>query len=210
MLKPNAPPSAPRGQRGVVLLLSLIVLAAMSLAAVGLTRSVLTSNRVAGNLAFQQSALQSADRGLETAIAWLEQQARAVDSKQVKTNPLSQSIKADEEHQISTSYIARRENPGKDQNWDTYWTKTLLANGQVNTLPVDAAGNTVSFVIHRLCNAAGANSACEVNRMVATGDDGAKDNSIQIQPPGLPYYRITVRVQGPRNAVSFVQAVVAI
>ena len=210
MLKPTAPTSAPRHQRGVVLLLSLIVLAAMSLAAIGLMRSVLTGNRVAGNLAFQQSALQSADRGLETAIAWLEQQARAVDDKGVKTNPLNDNITANKDKQISNSYIARRENPGEGQNWETYWEKTLLANGQVNTLPVDAAGNTVSYVIHRLCNTAGSNSACEVNRKVATDEGGAKDSSIKIEPPGLPYYRITVRVQGPRNAVSFVQAVVAI
>ncbi|HEX2011423.1 MAG TPA: PilX N-terminal domain-containing pilus assembly protein, partial [Roseateles sp.] len=69
----------PERQRGVVLLLSLIVLAAMSLAAIGLMRSVLISNRVAGNLAFQQSATQSADVGLETAIAWLEQKARELE-----------------------------------------------------------------------------------------------------------------------------------
>lgn len=210
MLNRNATSVGTRAQRGVVLLLSLIVLAAMSLAAIGLMRSVLTGNRVAGNLAFQQSALQSADRGLETAIAWLEQQARAVDQNGVKTNPLNANIKIDDAKNIKTSYVALRENRGKDQSWEDYWQKSLVANAQVNTLPVDAAGNTVSYVIHRLCNASGANSACEVNRKVASNEGEAKDGSDKFTAPGLPYYRITVRVQGPRNAVSFVQAVVAI
>lgn len=72
----TARPNLHARQRGLVLVLALIVLAAMSLAAIGLMRGVLGSNRVAGNLAYQQAAVQAADVGLETAIAWLEQRTQ--------------------------------------------------------------------------------------------------------------------------------------
>jgi len=61
----------PARQRGVVLIIALIVLVAMTLAGIALVRSVDTSNIIAGNMAFQQSATHLGDVGAETAIAWL-------------------------------------------------------------------------------------------------------------------------------------------
>src|SRR4051812_42847814 len=59
-------------QAGVVLIIALVVLVAMTLAAVALVRSVDTNNVIAGNLAFQQAATHSADTGIEAAITWLQ------------------------------------------------------------------------------------------------------------------------------------------
>ena len=59
-------------QRGVVVLVAIIVLVVMLLAGIALVRSIDTTNVIAGNLAFQQSATHSADTGVEAAIAWLE------------------------------------------------------------------------------------------------------------------------------------------
>ena len=58
-------------QKGVVLFISLIVLVAMTLAGIGLMRSVDTSTIITGNLAFKQSTLQAADQGVEQAYQWL-------------------------------------------------------------------------------------------------------------------------------------------
>src|SRR4051794_33864237 len=52
---------AHRRQQGVVLLIALIVLVAMTLAGIGLVRSVDTGNMVAGNLAFKQGATLAGD-----------------------------------------------------------------------------------------------------------------------------------------------------
>ena len=218
MLSPCLSRSAPRRtvlrQRGIVLLLSLIVLVAMSLAAIGLMRSVLTSNRVASNLAFQQSATQSADVGIETAIAWLEQKSRqlASDNPPVMTNGLFANITAGV--QDTVNYVSKREDPGPTQAWDDWWQNVLVVNNQINALPVDAAGNTVAFAIHRLCNGSGdplSGIGCEAPTTMGAGvQSSSKSNSIKLQVPSQIYYRITVRVQGPRNAVSFVQAIVAI
>ena len=64
--------AAKNKQHGVVLFFALIALVAMSLAAVALIRSVDTNSLIAGNLSFKQSSILSADRGVETAIAWVK------------------------------------------------------------------------------------------------------------------------------------------
>ncbi|MDR0258613.1 MAG: hypothetical protein LBI76_02315, partial [Comamonas sp.] len=63
-----------RQERGVVMIVALIVLVALILGALALTKSVFTSNLIAGNLSFQKAATNSADVGVENAIAWIELQ----------------------------------------------------------------------------------------------------------------------------------------
>jgi type IV pilus assembly protein PilX len=201
-----------RRQQGVVLLLSLIVLVAMSLAGIGLMRGILTGNRVVGNLAFQQSATQSADVGIETAIAWLEQKTREL--KQANPPQLQNDLFLAQEKSAGSGFNYRpmREDPGASQSWEDYWGAAAKAGSQVNTLAVDAAGNTVSFLIHRLCREAGDSltAGCESSPSLNNStQSSSKSGGIKLQVPDQVYYRITVRVQGPRNAVSFVQAMVA-
>lgn len=189
-----------RAQRGVVLLVALIVLVIMTLAGIALMRSVSTSSVIAGNLAFQQSATHSADIGVESAISAL-QKAAVTDLQ--SSGVLSGSIR----------YVAHREDPAAGQNWDTYWTSVMPAS-EVNTLPVDAAGNTVSYVIHRLCNADGVEFttvACSASPIAAANAAGTSHTTgLQVTAPPPPYYRITARVAGPRNTVSYVQVVVSL
>jgi Tfp pilus assembly protein PilX len=206
--------SSHRPQNGLVLVLALIVLAALSLAAVGLMRGVLSSNRVAGNLAYQEAAVHAADVGVETAIAWLEQKSRetvpgAAGSPPSNGNKLWGNItKASGE---TYNYLATRSDPAASQTWDSFW-QTLATNGVLNDLPTDALGNKVSFVIHRLCANAGSpiSSRCEIAPAQAVIGDGGKRRDPPISGIGAVYYRITVKVQGPRNATSFIQAMIAI
>jgi type IV pilus assembly protein PilX len=60
----NGPPS----ERGVVLLVALIILVALTLAGVALIRSVDTANIIAGNLSFRESAVHAGERSTQTAI----------------------------------------------------------------------------------------------------------------------------------------------
>jgi Tfp pilus assembly protein PilX len=55
--------SPPHKQRGVVLLIALIMLVAMTLAGIGMMRSVDTGSVIAGNLAFKQATLNASDTG---------------------------------------------------------------------------------------------------------------------------------------------------
>lgn len=56
----------PHSQRGVVLLIALIMLVAMTLAGIGLMRSVDTGSMIAGNLAFRHATSQASDAGTST------------------------------------------------------------------------------------------------------------------------------------------------
>lgn len=204
--------SRSNGQRGLVLVLALIVLAAMSLAAVGLMRGVLGSNRVAGNLAYQQAALQAADVGVETAIAWLEQKTAQLAQANPPTpaNVLwaATTVAGGELY----NYVPTRSDPAPNQTWEAFW-QTLAAANQVNALPPDAAGNQVSFVIHRLCANAGDPTAsrCEsAPQLPSAIQNSSKSSSLKLKQASQVYYRITVRVQSVRNATSFIQTMVAI
>ncbi len=201
----RAPAPRAGAQRGIVLLLAIVVLVIMSLAAVGLMRSMLSSNKVAGNLAFQQSAIQSADTGIESAVAWLEQNNFGVNLHNNVTIAAGRPV----------GYLALRQDPAVNQSWETFWNAVLIPSNTVTTLATDAAGNTVSFVIQRLCNGQGAPTSgigCEAPPATAPGEGGSKraNSGTPIGIPNQRYYRITTRVVGPRNTVGFVQAVVAL
>ena len=199
-------------QAGVVLILAIVVLVAMSLAAIALMRSSLTGNKVAGNLAFQQSATQSADVGVENAVSWLEQNrlGATLQSNIVRTGAGTKG------------YLASRADPDPTtgQTWAAWWD-ALAANvknpakedGAGNAL-ADTAGNTTLYVIHRLCRTAGdptANIGCQTAPTANPGAGGSKGAGGG-GPAGMAvqyYYRITSRVTGARGTVSFVQVVVA-
>lgn len=216
MLKSN---SRHAGQQGLVLVLALIVLGAMSLAAVGLMRGVLGGNRVAGNLAFQQAAVQAADVGIERAVAWLEQQSRAtVPPANAASGAAAVPSTRLHNHVEPTpgdpaAYSATRSDPNFSlgQTWESFWQAQEGAK-RVNKLPADANGNQVSYVIHRLCSQVGApqSANCDASPTTRAGQGNSRGNVPTVNAPSAVYYRITVRVQGPRNATSFIQAVVSI
>lgn len=187
-----------RGQRGVVMLVALVVLVAMTLAGIALMRSVSTSGVIAGNMAFQQAATHSADMGVEAAVTFLESGASTLTSSVLSGG--------------GVRYMAYRQDPSSSQSWDDFWTNTIPA-GAKNTLAADAAGNTVSYVIHRLCNAEGTPvtvATCSTSPVEAasTGNSQGAGVVSLLAPPQI-YYRITARVAGPRNTLSYVQVVVA-
>ena len=66
-----------RREQGVVLFIALLVMVALSLAAIALIRSADTATIVAGNLAFKQSAAAAVDRSIEQAVQALFDPASA-------------------------------------------------------------------------------------------------------------------------------------
>jgi len=189
----------PARQRGVVLMVALIVLVIMTLAGIALMRSVSTSSVIAGNLAFQQAATHSADVGVEAAVTFLEGSTATA----LQTTALSGTVR----------YVAHRQDPAPTQTWEDFWTNTIPATAK-NTLAEDAAGNTVSYVIHRLCNGDGVPIsvvACSTSPIDTGSSGNSKGAGVTalLAPPQI-YYRITTRVSGPRNTLSYVQVVVAL
>lgn len=192
-----------RRQGGVVLMMALIVLVAMTLAGIALVRSVDTSNIIAGNLAFKQAATNSGDIGIETAVTWLQN----------NNNPnLWVNIPGQ-------GYSAQRTDPAPGQSWDDFWHAVLEpAPSAVVTLAPDAAGNTVAYAIQRLCNQPGdpvsagpPPTGCAVAPAGAAATSSSRTaGTVALLFSSQIYYRITSRVAGPRNTVSYVQVIVAL
>ena len=193
-----APRRAPRrvGQRGIVLVIALIVLAALSLAGIALMRSVDTSTAVVGNLAFTQASTLPANLAVEEAVA-------ALFEDELIAN-VNQDLPAQ-------NYYATRQN-GEDARGipDVLTTKT-----KASTLArvLDAGyGNEVRYVVERMCapgipvtpSRAELVKYCDMLPPKPSGTTSMETDKIEL--PRIPLYRLTVRVDGPRNTVSFVQA----
>jgi len=201
--------TAPRRQGGAILFIALIVLVAMTLAGIAMIRSVDTALGIAGNMAFKQATLQGADRGVKSAFDWLV--ANSTGTTLQNTNNV-------------VGYFSSRTATEPDWFDSANWTNSVtLPNefGQVGN--PDAAGNVVRYIIHRMCNCAdvpyNANCAgsttanvCGLYYPSSGGTAGGSMSVGSAQFEGIPqiYYRITTRVDGPRNTVSVVQVTVLI
>lgn len=211
--------AASRRQHGIVMIVALIVLVALALAAVALTRSVSTSNTIAGNLSFQQATTHSADQGVETAIAWLENNSGQATSPSATTCATGSTVLACD--QAAQGYIAHRQDPSLATSPPTTWPAffaSLAAAGNAYQLPTVSNGNTVSYVIQRLCTTAGDSSnstnACSFSPTAlggtCAGGSSCNAGSVNLNAASQVYYRITVQVTGPRNTQSLVQTIVSI
>lgn len=189
----------PAKQRGVVLMIALIMLVAMTLAGIALVRSTDTTNIIAGNLAFKQSATSSGDRGTEAAINWLT---------------LNNSGTTLHNNDFANGYAASRA-IASGQTWNAFWTSTLTGQAKQVGTTEDAAGNSVWYAIERLCNATGDPVSTGVDCSVpqSAGSSAASSKGagvIALLYNSQIYYRITSRILGPRNTVSYIQTVVAL
>lgn len=209
----------PKQQKGVVLIVTLVVLVAMTLAAIALIRSVDTGNVVAGNMAFKQGAVQSADAGTEAAITWLSGIAGIATSY---NDIPEQGYYATSQEELDPT--GNNDDPGHALiDWDNNDCNDAVANGTATNCiepfpanPGDAAPNAagyiVQYVIHRLCPAAGLPSNCASTASTVAGTSaGAKDYTSKGGLSGeteVEYYRVTTRVKGPRNTVSYIETII--
>jgi len=201
-------PSRISQQRGLVLFFALVALVVLSLAAALLVRSVDTNTIISGNLAFRQAATSSADRGVEAAITALTATEAANIAKNVFT---------DTTHAFNISTPAN----GYYSNVDPALNLTASATWtDANSILVgtDASGNTVRFIIQRMCR--DANTLLSTTNCLFSGPATDKDDKSVPLPssicegPGCPkagqnaQYRVTARATGPKNSISYTQALV--
>ncbi|MEI8324204.1 MAG: hypothetical protein WCH44_02370 [Betaproteobacteria bacterium] len=193
MMRRRLPRHRAHQQQGVVLYVALVVLIAMTFAGLAVLRSVGTGVGVAGNVAFKQNAVLAADRGAQAAVAALLAQPGAALLGDV----------------AAAGYRATW-----DQNFDPLtfdWDKADNNPIAQVAIAADGVGNRVRYVIHRMCKNTGASEAgggqeCAVyaSHLVASVTPG----SLPAGAPPSPLFRVTTRVDGPRNTVSYVQTMV--
>jgi type IV pilus assembly protein PilX len=178
-------------QRGVVLVVALIVLVAMGLAGIAMVRQLSGGLGVAGNLAFKQGATSSGDTGLESAAAWLT-------AFTMNPDTLLNDMPAQ-------AYFS---------SWNTTFNPLtydwLNASKQVSATL--ASGEKIRYVIHRLCSTPNTKHSY-LDCVVAVKEGGTggavKDISgAKTELENVPYYRITARVEGARNTLSYVQLMI--
>jgi Tfp pilus assembly protein PilX len=193
------PGTARRAQRGVILFIALIVLVAMSLAGIALMRSVDTNVLIAGNLAFRQATTSLGDSGLEAARTWM-----SANGDKLATNQPGTMTGYWANWQAGLDFVGATPSTADDYLW---------SEAQSVTSPDPAF--VIGYVVHRLCETAGesAKAKCIKASAGAGGSTtGGTKGTVTYGVGTLPgtatvFYRVTVRVSGPRNTVSYVQAI---
>lgn len=202
-----------RKQTGVVMIMTLIALLILLITAVALVRSVDATLGQAGSIAFKRDQANQVDIGLAAAITALSSASGPLYGETVRAASLA-----------SANYSAMKLE-GNNQgiplvlvNDTTYGNAGYTDANDI--APKDADGNTmqttIRYVIDRQCDAAGTFSTIKYLHCSylpsggLSGDSSldAYDNNAGNSDRAI--YRITVRVSGPRNTVTYAQATLAL
>lgn len=197
-------------QDGFIMVVTLVILLAMTLLSIGLFRSTDTATQVATNLGFRQSAISSGDAGTEAAIAWLQaNKASLIGDVPAKGYYATEQAGTDFTGKLTPA----------DSSDDVSWTGASSSSRRAFTISTDLAsvGNKVAYIIQRMCDqtgayVVGAMQCATSSAAVATGSSqgSASYGSYAITGKAMMYYRITSRIEGPRNTVGYVQSQVLI
>jgi len=218
-------PQSVRHQHGASLLFALITLVALALAASALVRSVDTGAVVMGNLGAKKATAVAADRATQQAINFLTM--NMTEATRLLDQPNQGYYATSKEDYDITGFDGTDPNR-KLINWDVDGSCAYATSGtcDAQTRPSDSftvdqtARIEARWLITRLCGTAGidakgaSNNNCAVALKASVMKDasaGAVNQStgggFQIQNQ-QPFYRIVVRVKGPRNAVTYTETIV--
>jgi type IV pilus assembly protein PilX len=184
-------PALAHRQRGVVMFVALIVMVAMALAALALIRSVDTTTAVVGNLGFRQASVLPSNAAVEEAVAALFEKNTIADKAQ---------------NLAAQNYYATKQ-AGEDSRGIPAQLQKKTSFSLARVLKPDG-GNEVRYVIERMCfkEEVAAITHCDMTLPAegrGTTIEPGKDLSGALVQ--IPFYRLTVRVDGPRNTASFAQ-----
>jgi hypothetical protein len=185
------------GQRGIVMWVALVVLIVMSLAGLAMMRQMGTGISVAGNVAFKQNATSTADVGTEAARAWFVAQPTVV----LESDAVAQGVLRDLERHLGIHgrsdaiQLGHRRGDGDGRR-----RRGRHRHGQHQPIhhPAAVPGPGSVQAPPRLLGHRGRHHRGK----------GSCDYSTATLPPSFkPYFRVTTRVVGPRNTVSFTQVI---
>jgi hypothetical protein len=195
--------------------IALLVMVALSLAGIALIRSADTATVVSGNLAFKQAAVFAVDRSVERAVQAL---FNPVASPAVSAPVITDTTV----HVPAQNYFACVQAPGGGclpANSPIPDIPTVLtthdaavaldaAADSTAQIPEDDAKNKSYYVIERMCANTGpaVGSNCNMSSD-ALGADAGTEHYEGLTRTGGAFFRVTVRVEGPRNTVAYAQAI---
>lgn len=179
-----------RSERGVVMFVALVVLIVMTLAGLAMLRQMSSGVSIAGNIAFKQGATAVADAGIEAGRAWL-----------TAAPTLDADVPANGYY---ATWVGNVDPTSAD--WTPMW----------NAVPDALVTNSgsVRWIVQRLCALPGPSSGgaqqCSDSVPTSRGGGSKGGGSYGDTPTALtptPFFRVTARVVGPRNTVSYTQVV---
>ena len=220
-------PASDQGQGGASLLFALITLVALALAASALVRSVDTGAVVLGNLGAKKATAVAADRATQMAINYL---ANTMTEATRLIDQPNQGYYATSKEDYDITGFDGTDPARKLVNWDVDGSCAYATSGTCDAMTrpsdVQAVDDTglmrieARYLITRLCTTAGidakgtSNNNCAVAlkaSMMKNQNAGAIDQTstrnFELQNQ-QPFYRIVVRVKGPRNAVTYTETIV--
>jgi len=190
--------SFPRpGQRGIALPVMLIMLLILLVSSIYLLRSSNSTTLTAANLAYDAQLARATDFGLHTGFQWLSQTASA-NRATLNANVAGQGYRA-------------TMNPRLSVRSGEFWDGSRLVD--------DGKGNTIRYVIHRMCTLASPTNApnnycvrttantAELGNAVRIGDSMKTDGALFNGVPQT-HFVITARIDGPRGGNVITQMVV--
>jgi Tfp pilus assembly protein PilX len=185
-------------QRGLVLMLVLIVLGILALAGAAVMRSVDTGNTIAGNHSFQQSALHASERAVADAMAFLPNRVAA---------GTSGSNMANRYFATRQTVLDARGFPA-NINWDNVDCVDERGIAVSGTCGDADGGYKVQWVAERMCTSNPTAGSVQSVRAVCEHDVDLA-SSVVSDPRQIPvHYRVIVRVRGPRNTDNWYEAFV--
>lgn len=210
-------------QRGTTLFISLIVLVALSLAGVAMLRPTDTANLITGNLGFKKATLHAGDLAVQRTTAvitgvgtlpagWTALDATDKESDQSRRNyrasMFARGVTGDDglNMQGIPNVLANAPAPTSAGGSAGYGGARGVDNS--NEIADATTGQTVRWVIDRICRAAGPVTATNCS---ITGSSQINEGTVNERYFGTsagPYFRITIRVDGPRNSVTYTQVIV--
>lgn len=216
-LQRNAPSTR---QQGVVLFIALILLVALTLSGLALFRQVGTGVLVARNLTFSNAALISSDRGVEVARNWLVMSGADLQQSSLANgyypgwcNTLLDGSGNPDADGNGVVDDCKASPPPSEFNPLTYnWANSALATAN------DGNGNSIRYVIHRLCripgsinftNSDGVPQECVTFGSATTGGHKGAGSygTVALKNSVQPYFRITTQTTGPSNTVAYSQVI---
>jgi len=172
-----------RLQRGVTMLVVLLLMVVMALGGMALARMTEIGTLASGNSAFREASLQASEVGLNTAYMAV----RAI-------------APADEGTSVGTWYWATI------QNVDTAGIPLL----NFAVAPEVVVGSySVRYIVERMCTVANVTATlreCLVKQAPQT--ESARVGQDRLDPPNSRQFRITVRVTGPKSTETWVQSLI--
>lgn len=197
-------PCRTSAQSGFVLVIALIVLVAMTLAAAAMVRTVDTSTLLARNISFKRDAVNRADFALEAAINQFRVGGSFPGGQNTRNSAPLKNFSAvmlpTDSDGVPTVLKA---NPSS-----LTFTGGDLGEAGLTMIPSALLLNMKPvYLIERMCTVEGGaalTETCIVDGRAQAGGSQPSDRPPQLFPP---LFRITARVTGPRNTVSYVQAI---